>query len=67
MLNIANSLWGQAGFSFQSDFMDMLAESYGAGMREVDFANSEQARQLINDWVAEETRDKIKDLIPSGA
>lgn len=67
MLNIANSLWGQAGFAFQSDFMDMLAESYGAGMREVDFANSEQARQLINDWVAEETRDKIKDLIPSGA
>jgi len=66
-LSIANSLWGQAGFSFQTDFLDMLAENYGAGLREVDFAQSEAARQAINDWVAEETREKIKDLIPQGA
>jgi serpin B len=65
-LSIANSLWGQAGYSFQTEFLDRLAENYAAGMREVDFAQSEQARKLINDWVAEETRDKIKNLIPQG-
>lgn len=66
-LNIANSLWGQADFEFQIEFLDLLAENYGAGMREVDFAQSEQARQLINDWVVDETEEKIKDLIPEGA
>jgi serpin B len=29
--------------------------------------SSEQARQSINDWVAQQTEDKIKDLIPQGA
>ncbi len=66
-LSIANSLWGQAGFAFEPEFLDMLAENYAAGLREVDFAQSEQARKAINDWVEEETREKIKDLIPEGA
>jgi serpin B len=65
-LNIANSLWGQAGFAFQADFLDTLAQHYGAGMRTVDYARPEEARKMINDWVAEETREKIQDLIPSG-
>jgi serpin B len=65
-LNIANALWGQQGFSFQSDFLDTLAQNYGAGMQEVDFSNPEQARTKINDWVAEQTNQKIKDLIPDG-
>ena len=67
-LRNANSIWGQQGFSFQSDFLDTLALNYGAGLRQVDYINaSEQARQAINDWVAEETEDKIQDLIPDGA
>ncbi len=65
-LSIANSLWGQAGFAFEPAFLDALAENYAAGMREVDFAQSEEARQAINEWVEEETREKIKDLIPEG-
>lgn len=67
-LSVANSLWGQDGFPFESDFLDGLAENYGAGMRLVDFAaNPEAARQEINRWVTDETRDKIKDLLPEGA
>lgn len=66
-LTIANALWGQQGFGFQPDFLDTLALNYGAGMQAVDFAASEAARQTINDWVAEQTRDKIQDLIPEGA
>ncbi len=65
-LNIANSLWGQEGFPFQAEFLDTLAQNYGAGMRAVDYGQPEQARELINDWVAEETREKIQDLIPAG-
>lgn len=65
-LNIANALWGQQGFVFQPDFLNALSLNYGAGMQTVDYAKSEDARQTINDWVANQTADKIKDLIPEG-
>jgi serpin B len=66
-LSIANSLWGQEGFTFVPEFLDLLAEDYGAGMRVVDFVGAaEAARQAINEWVAEETNDRITELIPEG-
>jgi serpin B len=66
-LNIANSIWGQSGYPFKSNFLDILARHYGAGMYNVDFlADPEAARELINQWIEEETEDKIKDLIPPG-
>ncbi|HLB63402.1 MAG TPA: serpin family protein, partial [Anaerolineales bacterium] len=64
----ANSLWGQQGFGFLPEFLDLLGENYGAGMRLVDYASDpEAARQAINQWVSDETQEKIQDLIPSGA
>ncbi len=67
-LNIANSLWGQKGYAFQPAFLDLLAENYGAGLRLADFqAAPEPARQTINQWVSDQTKDKINDLIPAGA
>jgi serpin B len=67
-LNIVNAIWGQKGFDFQSDFLDALAQYYGAGLRIVDFKQAaEAARQAINQWVAEQTADKIKDLLPQGS
>ena len=48
--------------------MDALARNYGAGIYSVDYENSpEPARQAINEWVTEETEQKIEDLIPQGA
>ncbi len=67
-LNIANSLWGQAGFDLKTQFLDTLARYFGAGMYTVDFEHDpEAARVAVNEWVADETEDKIKDLIPEGA
>ncbi|MBC7099845.1 serpin family protein, partial [Candidatus Bipolaricaulota bacterium] len=67
-LNIANSIWGQVGFEFKQEFLDVLALNYGAGLRGLNFReNPEAARVRINDWVSEQTNGKIKDLIPSGA
>jgi len=66
-LSIANALWGQQGFTFVPEFLDILAADYGAGMRIVDFVEAtEAARRAINDWVAGETNDRITDLIPEG-
>jgi len=66
-LSIANSLWGQDGWPFLPEYLDLLAVNYGAGMRLVDFENSpESARRQINDWVSDQTRSRIKDIIPPG-
>ncbi|MCP4610035.1 MAG: serpin family protein, partial [Planctomycetes bacterium] len=47
---------------------DVLAANYGAGLRLMDFvADPEPARITINDWVSDQTEEKIKDLIPQGA
>lgn len=67
-LNIANAIWGQQGYPFRSEFLDVLAKNYGAGLRLADFVSDpDGARQTINEWVSEQTEDKIKDLIPPGA
>ena len=67
-LNIANAVWGQKGYQFLPDFLDVLAENYGAGMMVSDFtASPDESRVRINDWVADETAGKIKNLLPPGA
>jgi len=64
-LHIANALWGQEGYRFLEEFL-ALTGKYGAGLQRVNFQNSEEARKTINAWVEEQTRQKIKDLIPQG-
>ena len=65
-LHIANAIWGQQGYEFLTEFLDVLAENYGAGLRLLDFGNSESARLTINDWIAEQTEDMIQGLISPG-
>jgi serpin B len=66
-LNIVNAIWGQKDYEFLNDFLDTLAENYGAGLRILDFIGApEESRITINDWVSEQTEGKIKDLIPQG-
>ncbi len=66
-LNVANALWGQMGYSFEAPFLDTLAQNYGAGMRIADFrAEPEASRQVINEWVSEQTGGRIEDLLGKG-
>ncbi len=67
-LDIANAPFGQTGFPFEDDFIRVLAQYYGAEMRALDFSSDPgAARSLINDWVADQTRDRIPDLLPQGS
>lgn len=66
-LRVANALWGQEGYGFLPEFLKQCRDHYGAGLNELDFAKTEQARKTINDWVEKETNKKIKDIIPQGA
>lgn len=67
-LSIANSVWAEQTFTFLLDFLDTLSVNYGAGVHLLDFINKpEPARKEINDWVSNETKDKINNLLPEGS
>ncbi len=66
-LNIVNAIWGQNDYQFLDQFLDVLAENYGAGLRILDFASApEESRTIINDWVSDQTEGRIEDLLPQG-
>jgi serpin B len=68
VLKNVNAIWGQRGTKFLTDFLDVLAENYGAGMRILDFARDpDKSRLKINDWVSEQTAKKIPELLPEGS
>jgi serpin B len=67
-LNIANCLFAQKDYDFRQDFLSLVKQNYGAAFEPLDFtANPAAAAQHINKWVADQTRDKIRDLIPADA
>lgn len=61
-LQIANALWAMQNGHIEESYLDLLSENYSAGMRTVDFAQSQEAADLINRWAQENTNDKIKEI-----
>jgi serpin B len=67
-LNIANRLFAQTGYAFRETFLSLVKQNFGGAFEPIDFvANPAAATQHINKWVADQTRDRIRDLIPGGA
>jgi serpin B len=63
----ANALFGQLGTRWQDGFLDALARWFGAGVQTVDYARDpEAARDLVNAWTADETHDRIREIVPGG-
>lgn len=68
VLRIADRLWGQRGYPFRPEFVDLLRVQYGAPLELADFARaSDAARDAINRWAADETRNRIREILPPGA
>ena len=68
VLRVANALWGQDGVAFDPAFLELVEGYYGAGIAELDFADDPDGeRQRINAWVAEQTEDRIEELLPEGS
>ena len=64
-LNIANAVWGQKDHEFLEAFLDTLADSYGAGVRPLDFRGSPEESQDRHERLGRGTHGRpIKDLIP---
>ncbi len=67
-LQISNRLWGQDGFDYLPEFLDTLDRHYRSELTRVDFEGApQQAREQINEWIAEQTNRRIVDGLPADA
>ena len=67
-LNIANRLFAQKGYAFRDAYLSLVKQNFDGAFEPIDFiADPAVATQRINKWVADETHDRIRDLIPAGA
>jgi serpin B len=63
-LEIANSLWGQQGVPFETAFLDVLGQGYGAPLQTVDFeSDPTAATATINNWVSQTTQGNVPSLL----
>ncbi len=62
-----SSIWCQVGFEVRLEYLGLLAKSYGASIRVVNFRDRpESARLAINSWIAGATRNLIRELVGPG-
>ncbi|GAB7095234.1 serpin family protein [Halolamina litorea] len=67
-LSLANAIWGQEGFPFREEYLTTLENHYSGDLTEVDFVeNPNGIRRSINAWVAEQTDNRIEELLPKGS
>ena len=67
-LAIANRLFPQKGYNLRESFLALVKKEYCAPLEPLDFKkDAAAATKQINDWVAEQTRQRIRDLIPARA
>lgn len=67
-LNVVNSIWAQYDMLIYVNFLDLLSKNYDAGVNLLNFVEEpESSRIIINDWVSEQTHDRINDLLPEGS
>ena len=62
VLEIANSIWYRHGFNVLQSFIDTNRLYYQAEVKDLNF-NAPDAKDIINNWVALKTHDKIKDIL----
>jgi serpin B len=66
-LNLANALWVQEGFPFLPAFLQTATNQYKANVNQADFVTeASEVTDEINNWVAQETQNKIQNIVPHG-
>jgi serpin B len=67
-LHVANALWGEKTFPFREQLVTALSEPYGAALHAADFLGNYKAERLrINQWVEQQTAERIEELLPAGS
>jgi serpin B len=66
--HLANRIFGQTGCPFRDSFLALMRDGYRAPLEQLDFrGDAELSRTKINDWVEEQTKTKIHELIRQAA
>lgn len=64
-LRVANRLFGEDAYTFEEPYLARVRAAFGAPVERLDFVGAaDPSRARINGWVAEHTRDRIRDLLP---
>ena len=61
-LAIGNAIWAHEGVEFEQAFLDTAASYFDATVRVLDFGDPASA-DVINDWVREQTRGRIEEMV----
>ena len=61
--HVANKIYLNHYFNIKSGFRRTATDVFGADVGTVDFSRSLQAANTMNQWVEQQTNDKIRDLI----
>lgn len=66
-VRVANKLWVDGTMKLDPGYAALTKSAYAASADNVDFRGAaDPSRLLVNAWVATQTKDKIKDLLPQG-
>ncbi|GAK51484.1 proteinase inhibitor I4, serpin [Candidatus Moduliflexus flocculans] len=67
-ITTANALWLQQNFQVLDAYLATIRAQYRGQLVSVNFAEAaEAARQQINAWIEEQTKQKIRELLPAGS
>jgi serpin B len=67
-VSIANQLWADQNYKFKCAYTRGVKRNYSAPVKRVDFySKPDECRLEINKWVEQQTKDRIKDLLPDGS
>lgn len=67
-LDVADRFWGQTGKTFLPAFLNTMSTDYQSPLVQLDFADApESSRNTINTWTANQTNQRIRNLMPEGS
>lgn len=61
--DLANSIWYQDDFPFKQSFFDICNLYFDAEVKGLNFYEKEKSKAIINNWVNEKTKGKIKEIV----
>ncbi|XP_069752959.1 neuroserpin [Narcine bancroftii] len=63
VMKVANSLFVQKGFQWNNNYLKMLNNYFSASVENVDFSHPSSVVDHINEWVQNQTNNKIQSLL----
>ena len=63
ILNTANKIYPKLGFHLNQTYVNTIESSFSSQIQQLDYSKPNESAQIINDWVSEQTKEKIKNLI----